>query len=284
MPPAGPQIAVVTDSTAYLPDELVKQYAIEVVPLDVVIDGTAYDETTEADAHTVAEALQRRSQVTTSRPAPHAFTRVYEAAAARGHSGIASIHLSADMSGTWEAARMAAATAPIPVTVVDSRMLGLALGFAAIAAAQVADEGASLDAVAAAAKDRAARSSAFFYVNTLEYLRRGGRIGTARALVGSALAVKPLLHIMGGRIELLEKVRTSTRAILRLEEVAIAAAGTAKVDIAVHHLAAADRAEALASRLRALVPAVCDIHVREVGAVVGAHVGPGMLGVIVAPR
>lgn len=284
MPPAGPQIAVVTDSTAYLPDELVKQYGIEVVPLDVVIDGTAYGETTEADAHTVAEALQRRSHVTTSRPAPQAFTRVYEAAAARGHSGIASIHLSADMSGTWDAARMAAATAPIPVTVVDSRMLGLALGFAAIAAAQAADEGAALDAVAAAAKDRAARSSAYFYVNTLEYLRRGGRIGAARALVGSALAVKPLLHIVDGRIELLEKVRTSTKAILRLEEVATAAAGTAQVDIAVHHLAAAGRAEALASRLRALVPALRDIHVREVGAVVGAHVGPGMLGVIVAPR
>lgn len=277
-------VAVVTDSTAYLPDDLVKKHAVEVVPLDVVIDGTAYDELTEADAHTVADALRRRSMVTTSRPAPQAFATVYDAAAARGSTGIVSVHLSADMSGTLDAARIAANTCAIPVRVVDSRVLGLALGFAAIAAAEAAERGATVDEAAAAARERAARTSSFFYVDTLEYLRRGGRIGAARALLGSALAVKPLLHIVDGRIELLEKVRTSTRAILRLEQLAVAAAGSDPVDIAVHHLAAPGRAEALASWLRTAVPGVEDLHVREVGGVIGAHVGPGMLGVIVAPR
>jgi DegV family protein with EDD domain len=186
------------------------------------------------------------------------------------------------MSGTVESAQLAAEAAAIPVYVVDSRALGLALGFAAISAAQVALRGGEADEVAAAAQARSAATSSYFYVDTLEYLRRGGRIGAARALIGSALAVKPLLHIDDGRIALFEKVRTSTKAILRLEEVAVACAGAAAVDIAVHHLASMGRAEALAARLRRRLPELRDLYVREVGAVVGAHVGPGMLGVVIA--
>jgi DegV family protein with EDD domain len=121
-------------------------------------------------------------------------------------------------------------------------------------------------------------------VDTLEYLRRGGRIGPAAAVLGGALAIKPLLRVVDGRIEPLEKVRTMSRAIARLEEVAVAAAGVGPVDLAVHHLADPDRATALADRLRSRLPAAGDVVVTEVGAVVGAHVGPGMLGVVVAPR
>lgn len=108
--------------------------------------------------------------------------------------------------------------------------------------------------MAAVAERRASASRAFFYVDTLEHLRRGGRIGTARALLGSALAVKPLLHLSDGRIEPLEKVRTASRAIARLEEIAVEQAGAGAVDITVHHLAAEERAEPLAERLRERVP------------------------------
>jgi DegV family protein with EDD domain len=278
------RITIVTDSTAYLPTDLVEKFGIEVVPLDVVIAGRAFDETTEADTSALAEALRKYEPVTTSRPGPEAFERVYGAAAARGGTAVVSVHLSADISGTVESAKLAAASAGIPVHVVDSRVLGLALGFAVISAAEAAQRGAEPEEVAAAAEARAAATSSYFYLDTLEYLRRGGRIGTARALLGSALAVKPLLHIQDGKIALFERVRTSTRAILRLEELAVARAGSAVVDVAVHHLASAGRADALAARLRRRLPGLRDLHVREVGAVVGAHVGPGMLGVIVAPR
>jgi DegV family protein with EDD domain len=282
--PGATRVAVVTDSTGYLPDEFVTKYGIDVVPLEVVIAGQAYDEMTEADTGKLADALRRHVPVSTSRPAPEAFARVYEAAHERGCTDVVSVHLSADMSGTVESARLAAAAAELPVHVVDSRVLGLALGFAVASAAEVAMRGGEAGEVAAAAGARAAAASSYFYVDTLEYLRRGGRIGAARALLGSALAVKPLLHIEDGRIGLFEKVRTSTKAILRLEEVAVARAGSAPVDVAVHHLASTGRADALAARLRRRLPALRDLYVREVGAVVGAHVGPGMLGVVIAPH
>ena len=135
-----------------------------------------------------------------------------------------------------------------------------------------------------AAEKRAAATSAYFYVDTLDYLRRGGRIGAAQALLGSALAVKPILQLADGRIGLLEKVRTASKAVARLEEIVVERAGHADVDIAVHHLAAPERAEALAERLRHHVPGLVDLHVSEVGAVIGAHTGPGLLGAVVSPR
>ncbi|MCA1825008.1 MAG: DegV family EDD domain-containing protein, partial [Frankia sp.] len=170
------------------------------------------------------------------------------------------------------------------VRVVDSANVAMAMGFGVIAAAETAAADASLDDVVQAAEVAEARTRMFFYVETLDYLRRGGRIGAAASLVGTALAVKPLLHLRGGEITLLEKVRTAARAIARLEELAVQAAGDGPVDIAVHHLAAAERAGALRDRLRAAIPGVQSLYVDEVGAVVGAHVGPGMLGVAVHRR
>lgn len=278
------RVAIVTDSTSYLPRELVEAHAITVVPLQVVIGGEAYDEGGEATAAMVAEALRGWTPVTTSRPGPAAFLDAYEHAAEDGCTGIVSVHLSADMSGTYESAVLASRDAPVPTRVVDSRSLGMGLGFAAVSAAEAALAGGSVDEVAGVAAKRAAASTAVFYVDTLEHLRRGGRIGAGAALLGSALAVKPLLHLVDGHIEPLEKVRTSARAIARLEEIAVGHAGTGGVDVAVAHLANPDRARVLAERLKGRLPRLGSLHVSEVGAVVGAHVGPGMLAVVVAPR
>jgi DegV family protein with EDD domain len=278
------RVAIVTDSTAYLPTEVVQQHGIRVVPLQVVIGGTAYDEGSGVSSATVADALRAWTPVTTSRPGPFAFLTAYELAAEDGYTGVVSLHLSSDMSGTYESAVMGARDAPIAVRVVDSRSLGMGLGFAVVTAAELAARGASRDEVAAAAEKRAAAASTVFYVDTLEYLRRGGRIGAAAAFLGSALAIKPLLHLVDGHIEPLEKVRTSARAIARLEELAVERAGEGPVDLAVHHLANSDRAAALAERLRARLPHLRHLHVSEVGAVVGAHVGPGMLALVVSPR
>jgi DegV family protein with EDD domain len=278
-----PHVAIVTDSTAYLGQDALTSHGISVVPLTVVIGDEAFEEGTEISAPAVARALQRRRPVTTSRPAPAEFAAAYETAAAAGAEAIVSLHLSADFSGTYDAAMVAARSAPVPVRVVDTGMVAMALGFTVLAAAETAATGGSPDEVVAAAEKRAADTSAFFYVDTLDYLRRGGRIGAAQALFGSALAVKPLLRLADGRIQLLEKVRTASKAISRLEEVVAEEAGSRRVALAVHHLAAADRAAALADRLRERVPGLDGLVVSEVGAVIGAHAGPGLLGVVVSP-
>jgi DegV family protein with EDD domain len=279
----SPCVAVVTDSTAYLPPELVAAHGITVVPLQVMIGARAYEEGRDVDSATVAEALHQWTPVSTSRPVPQTFLDAYRAARQAGATGVVSLHLSAEMSGTHESAVLAAREAPLPVRVVNSGSLGMALGFGVLAAADAAATGADLDACYDAATRQVAATTGFFYVDTLEHLRRGGRIGAAQALLGSALAVKPLLHLVDGRVEPLEKVRTASRAIARLEEIAVERAGHGPVDMAVHHLASGVRADALAERLRQRVPGLRHLYVSEVGAVVGAHVGPGMLGVVVAP-
>jgi DegV family protein with EDD domain len=255
-----------------------ERHGIIAVPLTVVLGDRALEEGAEISTRSLAEALQKRRPVTTSRPSPEIFAATYRKLAEEGATSVVSLHLSSELSGTYDAAVLAAREAPVQVRVVDTGMVAMALGFCALTAAEVADE-----AVTAAEK-RAAATSAYFYVDTLDYLRRGGRIGAAQALLGSALAVKPLLQLEGGRIELLEKVRTSSKAIARLQEIVAERAGTSEVDIAVHHLAAPDRAATFAEKLRERVPGLLDLHVSEVGAVIGAHTGPGLLGAVVSPR
>lgn len=279
------RVVVVTDSTATLPADVVDDLGILVVPLQVVIGSEAHDEgSAAASGSLVAEALRAGKPVTTSRPAPERFVAAYEEAAAAGADAIVSVHLSADMSGTYDSARLAADRVGLPVTVVDSRQVGLGTGFAAMAAAESCRAGGTAEQAAGAASDRASVTSSWFYVDTLEHLRRGGRIGAAASLLGAALAVKPLLTLVDGRVEPLEKVRTTGRALARIEQLAADAAGAEPVDLAVQHLDAGERAGQLAERLRARLPAAGTVWVREVSAVVGAHVGPGMVAVTLAPH
>jgi DegV family protein with EDD domain len=271
-----------------LPDDVIERRQIRVVPLQVVIGARSYDEGTDPDvtAETIAGALREWTPVSTSRPTPAVFLEAYEQARADGFDEVLSIHLSGEMSGTFESAQLAARDAALPVRAVDTRQLGMATGFAVLAAADVLERGGSAEEAAGAALARAGDTTSLFYVDTLEYLRRGGRIGAAAALLGSALAVKPLLQIVDGRIATREKVRTAARALSRLEELAVAAAADRPVDVAVAHLASAERAGALAEHLCKRLEtnlAGRDVVVGEVGAVIGAHVGPGMVAVVVSP-
>ena len=276
-------VAVVTDSTADLPAGVARSHGVSVVPLQIIIGAQSYPEGVGVDAEAVAQALRAHIPVRTSRPNPAAFLAAYQRAADAGATGVLSLHLSARMSGTHSSATLAAAQSPVPVRVVDSHSMGMALGFAVLSAARRAAAGGDLDECYAVAEARVAATASFFYVDTLEHLRRGGRIGAAQAFFGNALAVKPLLHLRDGRVEPLERVRTASRAIARLEELALEAASGREVDMAVHHLASADRAELLAQALRSRTERLRELLVSEIGAVVGAHVGPGMLGVVVAP-
>ncbi len=284
-----PRTVLVTDSTAMLPAPLARERGITVVPLQVVIGAKSYDEGVDPEAtpDTIAEALRAFTPVSTSRPTPAVFLEAYERAAAEGAQSVLSVHLSGEVSGTFESAQLAAKEESIPVVTVDTRQLGMATGYAVLAAADVLAAGRPVEEAAGAALARAAATTSLFYVDTLEYLRRGGRIGAAAAVLGSALAVKPLLTVTDGRITSLEKVRTTSRALARLEELAVAAAEDHQVDVAVAHLAGADRADALAGRLRARLCANLadrEVYVGEVGAVIGAHGGPGMVAGVVAPR
>jgi DegV family protein with EDD domain len=282
-------VALVTDSTASLPAEVAASRQITVVPLQVVIGATSYDEGVEGGAtpEMLAEALHAWTPVSTSRPNPEEMLEVYERLAADGASEIVSIHLSGELSGTFESAQLAARKASVPVLTVDSRQVGMGAGFAVLAAADVRDGGGDAAAMAAAARKRVSTTTSLFYVDTLEYLRRGGRVGAAAAFVGSALAVKPLLRIDDGRVVPFERVRTAGKALSRLEELAVDAAGSAPVEVAVAHLASPERAATLAERLaERLAPGLegRPVHLGEIGAVLGAHVGPGMVAVTVARR
>ncbi|HWB36563.1 MAG TPA: DegV family protein, partial [Rugosimonospora sp.] len=195
--------------------------------------------------------------------------------------GIVSVHLSAKLSGTYSSARTAADEYPGLVEVVDSRSTGMGLGFAALAATGHRDLAAARDAAIAAA----GRVSVLFYVDTLEHLRRGGRINAASALLGTALSVKPILHVVDGEIVVRDRVRTTSRALAKLADIAVATATAPRVDLAVHHLGSPERAAGLLDELRErLGERVAGAYLSEVGAAVGAHVGPGLVCVIVHNR
>jgi DegV family protein with EDD domain len=279
-------VTVVTDSTAYLPAELIAAHGIRVVPLEVRLGDRICREGVDIDTAELSAVLaDRHLDVQTSRPAAAEFVACYRQALATQGDGVVSVHLSRELSGTWESARLAAdEVGSDQVRVVDSRATGMGLGYAVLAAVDAAEQGLPGAAVEAAAAEVAGRCRMFFSVDTLDRLRRGGRIGAAAAVLGTALGVKPMLHVSQGRIVPLEKVRTTARAAHRLVELAAQAAGDGPVDLAVHHLAAAERANEVATRLRARIPQVARLLVSEVGAVIGAHVGPGLLGVVVVPR
>jgi DegV family protein with EDD domain len=279
------QVAVVTDSTASLPDGAVDEFGIRIVPLRVSLGERTAIDGVDVTAADVAAALRARVNVTTSRPTPAEFAAMFQQCLDDGADHVVSVHLAAALSGTWESATLAAQDFGHGVVrVVDSRSTAGGLGFAVLAAAEQARAGASAAQVQGAATDVVDRTRTLFYVDTLEYLRRGGRIGTASAVLATSLSVKPLLQMVEGHIVALEKVRTSTKAIARLVQLTAAAAADHHVDVAVHHMDAGARAEQVAAQLRASIARLDSLRVAELGPVIGAHLGPGAIGTVLVRR
>lgn len=276
------RVGLVTDSTSSIPEALAAQWGITVVPTQIRIGQyTRAEHNVPTDV--LVRALEGDMDVSTSPPDPAGFVWAYEQHAARGVDEIVSVHISSKQSQTCDVARKAAEQSDVPVHIVDSGTTGMSLGFAVLAAARVAGAGGGPRRVMDALARRLEGSAELIYVDTLEYLRRGGRIGTAAALIGSALSLKPLLTMRNGQVAPLDRVLGTERAMRRLVERAVKKAADKSVDIAIEHFGALERAEKLASRLKPKLPAAREITFTEVSSTIGVHLGPGAVGITVSP-
>jgi DegV family protein with EDD domain len=260
----------------------VSELGIEVVPLQVISNGVAFNEVGGITVDEVATALRSGKSVTTSRPNPEVFVEVFEKLHSAGHESIISVHLSSELSGTYESAVLASRKVDFPVDVVDSRGIAMMLGFAVQAGAKLAKSGGGHAEVLSLIQRKCAGASIIFYVDSLEFLEKGGRITAMQAKMGASMNLKPLLHIINGKVEQQELVRSSEKSIARMIEV-VAAAARIKSEIAIHHVEAFDVATSVAEQLKELT-GVESISVTSAGAVVGTHVGPGALAVVVSPQ
>lgn len=276
-------VAVVTDSTSDLPHELAEELGLRVVPLSVAFGTETFISGVTLSRREFYDRLERTAQLpTTSQPAPAWFEEAYADCVDDGLDGVVSVHCSGALSGTVELARDRAATAGLPVEVVDSRLVGGGLGLVALAGHRAAQAGADLAEVREVVERTAASVTALLVPDTLDNLKRGGRLTGAQALVGRALQVKPLLHVTDGRVEVRERARTWGRAITRLATVAEEAAAGAPVDVVVAHALAPQRAAEVWAALDERVE-VAERVETVIGPVVGTHVGRGAVGVALAP-
>ncbi|MEW6231801.1 MAG: DegV family protein [Chloroflexota bacterium] len=274
------QVKIVTDSTADLPFSITKELDITVVPLNVHFGNETYRERQDIDEDQFFTRLaEGGAPPHTSPPSPEDFQKAY-ARLAQLTDSILSIHLSSKLSGTYAAARGAgdALRDRCEIVVIDSTLTSLGLGFIVTEAARAAREGQPLEAVARLARGMVLQTHVLFFVDSLEYLLRGGRIGKAQAILGTMLNVKPLFRLDRGEITLYEKVRTRAKAMERLYEFVADFPHIEK--IAILHSTTPNEAHSLARRVDAVYP-MGRIFIGKYGPVLGTHLGPGAMGVVV---
>jgi DegV family protein with EDD domain len=275
-------VTVVTDSTACLPNDVAARWGISIVQQQLHV-GDHLDDESRIAPKTLLDAFADGTPLSTSPPDPGAFFWTYQDAIARGASAVVSLHISGKLSKTADMAKFGAADSRVPVHVVDTGTAGMSLGYAVLAAARIANAGGNVDQVINAARGRMTSSVELIHVETLEYLRRGGRIGAAAHLIGSALSVKPLLTVQNGEIVPLARTMGSDRAIRKLVDTAVAKAGNAPVDIAIEHFGADRRVDYILEKLKKRVPNLNQINVVGVSAIIMVHVGPGGIGLTISP-
>jgi DegV family protein with EDD domain len=276
-------VAIVTDSTQAFPREVIARHGLHIVSLYVTWNGRTDRESDLEDYDAFYDFLRSGGDLpTTSQPSVGDFLAVYEPLVERGEE-IVSIHLSGGISGTVRAAEQARdllverGADPERITVIDSRTGSAGHGFMAVAAANAVERGADLAGAVAAARARGDDLKIFMYLDTLEYLRRGGRIGAARAWIGATLKVKPILTIEG-EMQPVERVRTSGRAFDRLVAHLEQRRENGCDAFAIQHIQVPDVAERMAERGREIYGRDPEL-ISEIGPVIGTHTGPGILGV-----
>ena len=271
-------IGVVTDSACDLPQELADELQIEIVPLSIRFgEESLVDRRDLSPTEFWARVAASPVLPETSAPSPGAFEEAFRRAAAGGAEGVVCVTLSAALSATHQAAQLAARAVEgvVPVRIVDSRTVSLGQGLMAVAAARMAKQGKGLDDCAGAAEDLVARTRTYAALDTLENLKKGGRIGSAQAVLGSVLSIKPIIEVADGKVEPESKQRTRSKSLRYLVD---------KVrqfprveDLAVMHGDAPDVDEVL-DQLGAVYPRD-EIVVGQVGAVIGTHAGPRVIGI-----
>src|SRR5512143_1829758 len=275
-----PRVSIVTDSTAYLPEQYVKQYGVTVVPLSIIWDGTSYRDGVDMDPADFYTRLQgSRSLPTTSQVTTPDMQRAFERVLETGND-VLGIFLSSRFSGTYEAALQARDAIPGArgkVVVVDSMLTTVAMALPVLLTARAAAAGESLTRCAQVAEQARDHSGVLFVVETLEFLRRGGRIGGAAALLGTVLNIKPLLAMRDGQIEAVAKVRTKRLALERMLEAVTERIGDHRpVRLATAHANAQTEAQALLETACEQLNPI-ETFCLPLSPVVGAHVGPGTI-------
>jgi DegV family protein with EDD domain len=278
------KVAIVTDSSAYLPPDLMQRLSIQAVPLQLIWGEATYQDGIDISPQEFYRRLpDAKVMPTTSQPSPAAFQAVYKDLLEQGNE-ILSVHISSKLSGTVDSAVQARQTFPnAPIEIIDSLSTSLGMGFAILEAARAAQQGATLADCKTMVEQALANSRVFFLLNTLEFLRRGGRIGGAQAFLGTALNLKPILELRDGRIEALERVRTYNKALDRILEIFEAQVGGRKpIRIGILHANAESEANRLMERARALfnVNDIRETMICPVSPAIGTHTGPGCLGMV----
>ena len=276
-------IQIVTDSSAHLPPDQRQAHDIAVVPLKAIFGKQVYRDEIDLTNKQFYEMLPKaKEHPTTSQPSAGEFVEVYRPLLEAGKD-IVSVHLSSKLSGTYASACAAKTELEtqfkkaLPITIVDTPWVSLALGMLCIAAAQAAEAGKSREEVAAIVNALIPKLNLIFVLDTLEYLRRGGRIGGAKAMLGTLLNVKPLLQLEDGLVEPLEQPRSRTRALRRLLDILEERADHRPLHIGLLHAEAPQEAGALEKQIRAKFP-VKEFHTAEIGPVIGVHTGPCAVG------
>ena len=273
------RVVVVTDSTATVPSDLVQSLDIRIVPVLLVLGNQTFRDGVDITPGDVYRWLRTSKQIpTTAAPSVGDFVRIY-AVAAQEASGIVSIHMSPDLSATYNVALMASQLVEgAPIRVVNCQTAAMGQGFATLEAARAAATGATLDEVVRRVEEVAAKVNLFLTLNTFEYLHRGGRIGGAAALAGTMLQIKPLLYLNDGHVGVMAKPRTRPKAIRLLVQRMAERVGDRPLHAAVFHADAKAEAEDMRQRLADKFDCA-ELYVTEFTPVIGAHTGPGLLGV-----
>ena len=277
-----PRVAVVTDSVICLPKELVKEYGIRVVPVDVIFEDKAYRDGIDITPSEFYPFLKKAKKLpTTSAPSPGTFLEVYRELSQKA-SDILCVTVSSKISvvfrSAWQAMEIARESIPqTTINVLDSCTAAGAEGFIAVVAARAAAAGQSIAQVTEAAENMVARVNLIVMMDTLYYLAKGGRIPKAAAWAGSILSIKPILHFTEGELSLLERARTKRRGVERLIAIVRERVGTEQLHINIHHGNVPDEAEKFKQRISSQFDCA-ELYITDFTPVMGTHTGPGLLG------
>lgn len=276
------KVAVLTDSGSDVPIEIVRELNMFVLPLQVNYKERSYRDGVDIDAQTVYEGLDKEVP-TTSLPLGSDLTELLQKIKEQGYTRILAVLLSSGLSGTFNMVRLAAHDSPVPMEVLDTKNIGIGSGMSAIKAARLAKEQIPYDEIVAETKKAIENTKIYFVLSTLEYLKRGGRIGKVSAMIGSAFDIKPIITCNEeGIYTTVSKARGRSQSLRKVVEYACQYAQPAeRVELAIAHGDAYQQALDIQAELQSLIKGIGQIYIGPVSPALGVHTGPGLIGICV---